>query len=137
MRNQAWLGLIGGAKGILFYSYTDLFYKRQRGGFSQREFDAVWRGVASVAQQIVSFNPYLLSGESVLLQGNNTAIPARLFINGERGLVLIATPYYRPMSARFDLPAGWRAQGKTQIAAQVASMGSSAVEVQRQTEKKG
>ncbi|MBL3523376.1 carbohydrate-binding protein CenC [Serratia plymuthica] len=137
MRNQAWLGLIGGAKGILFYSYTDLFYKRQRGGFSQREFDAVWRGVASVAQQIVSFNPYLLSGESVLLQGNNTAIPARLFINGERGLVLIANPYYRPMSARFDLPAGWRAQGKTQIDAQLSSMGSSAVEVQRQTEKKG
>ena len=46
MRNQAWLGLIGGAKGILFYSYTDLFYKRQRGGFSQQEFDAIWHGVS-------------------------------------------------------------------------------------------
>lgn len=137
IRNQAWLGLIGGARGILFYSYTDLFYKRQRGGFSQQEFDAIWRGVASVAQQIVSFEPYLLSGESRLLQGNNTAIPARLFIRGDRGLVLIANPYYRQMSARFDLPAGWQAQGQRQIEAELPSMGSGAVWVQRQTEDKG
>lgn len=137
IRNQAWLGLIGGARGILFYSYTDLFYKRQRGGFSQQEFDAIWRGVAGVAQQIVSFEPYLLSGESRLLQGNNTAIPARLFIRGDRGLVLIANPYYRQMSARFDLPAGWQAQGQRQIEAELPSMGSRAVWVQRQTEDKG
>lgn len=137
IRNQAWLGLIGGAKGILFYSYTDLFYKRQRGGFSQQEFEAIWRGVTSVAQQIVSFNPYLLSGESTLLQGNNTAIPARLFINGEQGLVLIANPYYRPMSARFDLPTGWQAQGQRQIEAELPSMGSRAVRVQLQKENQG
>ena len=137
IRNQAWLGLIGGAKGLLFYSYTDLFYKRQRGGFSQQEFEAIWRGVASVTQQIVSFNPYLLSGESTLLQGNNTAIPARLFINGEQGLVLIANPYYRPMSARFDLPAGWQAQGQRQIEAELPSMGSQAVRVQLQKENQG
>ena len=45
IRNQAWQALIGGAKGLLFYSYTDLFYKRKTGRFDQREFDAtgaVW-----------------------------------------------------------------------------------------------
>lgn len=90
-----------------------------------------------MSKQIVSFDPYLLSGESTLLQGNNTAIPARLFINGGRGLVLIANPYYRPMSARFDLPTGWQAEGRGQIDAELPSMGSRAVWVQRQTENKG
>lgn len=61
IRNQAWQALIGGAKGLLFYSYTDLFYKRKTGRFDQREFDATWRGVAAVSQQIAAFTPYLLT----------------------------------------------------------------------------
>nr|WP_223524893.1 hypothetical protein [Serratia ureilytica] len=133
IRNQAWLGLIGGVKGLLFYSYTDLFYKRRSGDFNQQEFDGIWQGVARVAQQIDSFTPYLLSGESATLSGNNTAVPARLFIDGERGLVLIANPYYRPMAARFDLPPGWRWQGQPQIDAKLPAVGSSALWVQRDT----
>lgn len=136
MRNQAWLGLIGGAKGILFYSYTDLFYKRNRGTFRQQEFDGIWQGVAKVAQEIVSFTPYLLSGESLMLYGNNTAIPARLFIDGGRGLVLVVNPYYRPMSVRFALPAGWQWQEPQGAELALPSMGSMALWVQRQTTEK-
>jgi uncharacterized MAPEG superfamily protein len=51
--------------------------------------------------------------------------------------VLIANPYYRPMSARFDLPTGWQTQGQRQIEAELPSMGSRAVWVQLQKEKKG
>lgn len=110
IRNQAWQALIGGAKGLLFYSYTDLFYKRKTGRFDQREFDATWRGVAAVSQQIAAFTPYLLTGKSTPLAGSDPQMPARMFILGDRALLLVANPYYREGSTRLRLPAGWRQQ---------------------------
>lgn len=110
IRNQAWQALIGGAKGLLFYSYTDLFYKRKTGRFDQREFDATWRGVAAVSQQIAAFTPYLLTGKSTPLAGSNPQMPARMFVLGDRALLLVANPYYREGSTRLRLPAGWRQQ---------------------------
>ncbi|AGE18681.1 TPA: carbohydrate-binding protein CenC [Serratia marcescens] len=132
IRNQAWQALIGGAKGLLFYSYTDLFYKRKTGRFDQREFDATWRGVAAVSQQIAAFTPYLLTGKSTPLAGSDPQMPARMFILGDRALLLVANPYYREGSTRLRLPAGWRQQGAgAEIALALPAVGTATLWLQR------
>lgn len=132
IRNQAWQALIGGAKGLLFYSYTDLFYKRKTGRFDQREFDATWRGVAAVSQQIAAFTPYLLTGKSTPLAGSDPQMPARMFILGDRALLLVANPYYREGSTRLRLPAGWRQQGEgTEVKLALPAVGTATLWLQR------
>ncbi len=132
IRNQAWQALIGGAKGLLFYSYTDLFYKRKTGRFDQREFDATWRGVATVSQQIAAFTPYLLTGKSTPLAGSDPQMPARMFILGDRALLLVANPYYREGSTRLRLPAGWRQQGEgTEVKLALPAVGTATLWLQR------
>nr|WP_237730906.1 carbohydrate binding domain-containing protein [Serratia marcescens] len=132
IRNQAWQALIGGAKGLLFYSYTDLFYKRKTGRFDQREFDATWRGVAAVSQQIAAFTPYLLTGKSTPLAGSDPHMPARMFILGDRALLLVANPYYREGSTRLRLPAGWRRQGEgSEVKLALPAVGTATLWLQR------
>lgn len=132
IRNQVWQALIGGAQGLLFYSYTDLFYKQKNGQFSQQEFDGIWHDVAAVAQQIGEFKPYLLSGQSQLLTGDNTEVAARLFMHGDRGLLMLVNPYYKPVSTRFVLPMGWVWRGDQQITANLPSIGSNVIWLHRQ-----
>lgn len=116
----------------MFYSYTDLFYKRKTGRFDQREFDAAWRGVAAVSQQIAAFTPYLLTGKSTPLAGSDPQMPARMFVLGDRALLLVANPYYREGSTRLRLPAGWRQQGAgAEITLALPAVGTATLWLQR------
>ncbi|HEJ9094091.1 TPA: carbohydrate-binding protein CenC [Serratia odorifera] len=124
IRSQAWQALIGGANGLLFYSYTDLFYRRQQGRlYPQAQADS-WRGVAAVALQIKSFTPYLLSGRRLTPIGSNPAIPARIFADQRRALLLVTNPFYRPVTLRLQLPAGWHHQGATTLTLSLPAVGS-------------
>ncbi|HEI8866027.1 TPA: carbohydrate-binding protein CenC [Serratia odorifera] len=124
IRSQAWQALIGGANGLLFYSYTDLFYRRQGGRlYPQAQADS-WRGVAAVALQIRSFTPYLLSGQRLAPIGSNPAIPARIFVDQRRALLLVTNPFYHPVSLRLQLPAGWYHQGTTTLTLSLPAVGS-------------
>lgn len=127
VRNQAWQALIGGAQGLLFYSYTDLFYKKKSGQFSQNEFDDNWRGVANVAQQIASLGPYLLSGQSVALQSSFDTIPARVFIDRHRAILLVANPFYHQQATLLTLPDGWQLMGSQQIPLTLPPLGTQAL----------
>ncbi|WP_431222009.1 carbohydrate-binding protein CenC [Serratia sp. L9] len=127
VRNQAWLALIGGAQGLLFYSYTDLFYKKKSGRFSQNEFDDIWRGIANVAQEIASLEPYLLSGQSVILPTRFDAITARVFIDRQRAILLVANPFYHPQAIVLTLPDGWQFKGSQQIPLTLPALGTQAL----------
>lgn len=72
IRNQAWQALIGGAKGLLFYSYTDLFYKRKTGRFDQREFDATARCGCRIAANR-RFHPLSADGKIDAAGGKRSA----------------------------------------------------------------
>ncbi len=124
VRNQAWQALIGGAQGILFYSYTDLFYKKKSGQFSPQEFDDAWRGIAHVARQIASLAPYLLSGQSIKLQTGDEGVAARIFIDRQHAQLLVANPYYRQQSVSLTLPDGWRFKGRRQMRLSLPPLGT-------------
>ena len=109
IRNQAWQALIGGARGCCFIPIPICFTSVKpaastNGSLTPR------RGVAAVSQQIAAFTPYLLTGKSTPLAGSDPQMPARMFILGDRALLLVANPYYREGSTRLRLPAGWRQQ---------------------------
>lgn len=132
IRNQAWQALIGGAKGLLFYSYTDLFYKRKMGSFNPQEFDDVWAGVANVAQQIAAFTPYLLAGDSIKLTPDGATVPARMFILGDRALLLAVNPYYRAATTQLQLPDGWvQSDGGNQVSLSLPEVGTAMLWLQR------
>lgn len=124
IRNQAWQALIGGAQGLLFYSYTDLFYKRRLGQFSQQEFDGVWAGVARVAQQVAVLSPYLLSGQSIALSTHNDAVTARVFIERRHAILLVANPVYHPQQVSLTLPPRWQLEGQRQIQLTLPPLGT-------------
>lgn len=132
IRSQAWSALIGGARGLLFYSYTDLFYLQKRGQFSLREFERNWQGIAAVSQEIAHFSPYLLSGQSELLQGDNPALFARMFMGDRRALVLVTNPFYQAKTSTFPLPKGWGWQGARQFTVTLDAVGSQVLWLERQ-----
>lgn len=130
VRAQAWLALIGGARGLLFYSYNDLFYQQQRGRFERAAFAAQWRGIARVARQISSFSPYLLTGDSVTLQLEGPAA-ARIFVRGDSALLLAANPEARTVTLRLTLPDGWHHQTERTLTMSLPPFGAIHLPLQR------
>ncbi len=68
-------------QGLLFYSYTDLFYKRKTGRFDQREFDATARCGCRIAANR-RFHPLSADGKIDAAGGSDPQMPARMFILG-------------------------------------------------------
>ncbi|WP_255427348.1 carbohydrate-binding protein CenC [Serratia sp. JUb9] len=124
VRTQAWLALIGGARGLLFYSYNDLFYQQRRGHFDRAAFETQWRGIARVARQVNGFSPYLLTGDGVTLKLPGSAAAARIFVRGDRALLLVANPEARPVTLRLQLPDGWRHQTRRELEIPLPPLGS-------------
>ncbi|MCR1000880.1 carbohydrate-binding protein CenC [Serratia rubidaea] len=130
VRAQAWLALIGGARGLLFYSYNDLFYQQQRGRFERAAFAAQWRGIARVARQIRSFSPYLLTGDGVTLRLEGPAA-ARIFVRGDSALLLAANPEARTVTLSLTLPDGWHHQTERTLAMSLPPFGAIHLPLQR------
>ena len=57
-------------------------------------------------------------------------MPARMFILGDRALLLVANPYYRE-GTRLRLPAGWRQQDGGEIALALPAVGTATLWLQR------
>lgn len=137
MRNQAYQAIIGGAKGLIFYAYQDLFQEKYpRGALNQAAFDRRWPDVAAMAQEIKGVAPAVLHGKTVALNiPAKSKVKVRAIETENELLLLLANPYYEGNSITLEIPAGWKPAeavqgqiGSTPGAAQmtfiVASIGS-------------
>lgn len=66
MQNQVYQGLIAGVKGIIFYSYYDLFYDSYpRKNKNLQYFDSRWGEVVSMMKNVSSVIPIVLHGHEI------------------------------------------------------------------------
>jgi hypothetical protein len=117
MRNQAYQAIISGAKGMVFYSYYDLFHEKwpRNESFSVEYFNERWKGVSSMSKEISALIPMLLAGKEkpLTILANDGAVISAKEYNGEL-FILLANPYYKLKSLSINIPAGWQIVSKDQ-----------------------
>jgi len=137
MRNQVFQAIINGARGIIFYSYQDLFQEKYpRGPLNQEAFDRRWPDVVAMSQEINKLIPTLLQGKSVLLNATSKSkIEYNVLEYNNQLHLLLANPHYQEENINITLPSGWKpaspVQGQikstftgNQLALTVPSIGS-------------
>jgi hypothetical protein len=99
VRTMTYLALINGAKGLIYYSFFDL--RRDHLGF-----DARWRDVSRIGQEVRDLTPAILSVDpppaGVMVSGPRWAAMR----NGKRLWVLVTNPEPQTVPMRLALPAG-------------------------------
>lgn len=111
MRNQSYQALIAGAKGLVYYTYYDLFYTKWPRGtetYSIDSFNARWADVSKMSKEIDSLVPAILYGvdKQVTLSSSSDVTIKCIEYNNEL-LLLVANPYYATKSIDIVLPTGW------------------------------
>ncbi len=97
-RCMTYLGLIHGAKGLIYYCYYDLRVLPQ--------YKEMWGWMKSIAAEVKTLSPVLLSTQLAghwRVSPSDTPIQARLFRHGDRLYLLAANPTTTSCEARFDL----------------------------------
>lgn len=108
MRNQAYQALIHGAKGLIFYSYFDLWYEAGTRVSRQSEFDKRWPDVLALSREMQGVLPVILEGSDVSAKVlGPSRVEVRALQRGDDLVVLAANPYYEPASVTMIIPAGW------------------------------
>ena len=114
MRNQAYQALIGGAKGLIWYSYFDLPYKSYEEKYKTRQkdmayFETRWKDITSMASEIDAVIPLILQDKKVSLQlPENAPIEVNAWQSDDALLLLMANSYYTEKNITFALPDGWK-----------------------------
>lgn len=109
MRNQAYQAIINGAKGLIFYSYFDLFFNDAHRVSNQAAFDKRWPDVTAMAQEIKALIPAILNGQKVdLALPQEARVEASALKYQNEVLILLANPYYHEEKITFALPEGWK-----------------------------
>jgi len=114
MRNQAYQALIGGAKGLIWYSYFDLPYKSYDEKYKTRQKDMAyfatrWKDITSMASEINAVIPLILKNKAVPLQlPADAAIKINAWQDENSLVLLMANPYYVEKGVTLTLPDGWK-----------------------------
>jgi hypothetical protein len=112
MRNQAYQAIIGGAKGLIFYTYYDLFFEKYPRNDSTRNealFQKRWADAAAMGQEIKALTPAILGGKNVALSlPESASVKASALEYQNELLILLANPYYEEKSVTLELPKSWQ-----------------------------
>jgi hypothetical protein len=112
MRNQAYQAIIGGAKGLIFYTYYDLFFEKYPRNDSTRNealFQKRWADAAAMGQEIKALTPAILGGQNVALSlPESASVKASALEYQNELLILLANPYYEEKSVTLELPKSWQ-----------------------------
>lgn len=110
LRNQCYQALIHGAKGILFYSYYDMFqekYPRQKTE-NYEVFEKRWPDMKAMAAEMNTVFPLVLDGkrvEPIILANNKIELGAVQY--GQEIVLLLANPFYESREVSIELPENW------------------------------
>lgn len=112
LRNQAYQAIIGGAKGLIFYTYYDMFFEKYPRNDSTRNealFLKRWANAAAMGQEIKALIPAILNGQNIALSlPQSASIKASALEYQNDLLILLANPYYEEKSVTLELPQGWQ-----------------------------
>jgi len=118
MRNQAYQALIGGATGLIWYSYFDLFYGKAPRDWAKMDMELFrqrWKDVSAMGREVDGITPIILKDQKVPLDLPEKAeVEAAAWQDGNELLIMLANPHYQEKSIAFALPRGWKIQDVTQ-----------------------
>jgi hypothetical protein len=109
MRYQTYASIITGAKGLIFYSYFDLWFADNKRQQDKAVFEKRWPDVVKLASEVNLIIPAILEDNKVEL----TLQPSPQMYAGawkyqDELLILLANPYYKDNSITLTLPQGWK-----------------------------
>lgn len=107
MKNQAYQALIAGSKGLIFYSYYDLYYSGYpRKNKSDKVFYSRWNDVVKMTREINAILPSILTGhEYVDFKAPYKAdTKIAMYSNANVVTVLLANPFYIQKSIDIVFP---------------------------------
>lgn len=104
LQNQAYQGFIAGAKGMVFYSYYDLFYNSYpRNKKDLQSFRTKWGEVIAMMDNVKPLIPVILNG-NVYDNDKPSAesdVKYKFYKYGDKKYLILANPYYRESVIRF------------------------------------
>lgn len=104
MRSMAWQCIAGGANGLVFYSWMDLWRVEQRG---LESFEDRWPEVKQMAAEIEQFFPVLLSVEPAMEPRRVDALDTvgwRVYGQDGRTVLVAVNAEREPVTATFEFP---------------------------------
>ena len=108
MRIQSYAAIIGGAKGLLYYSYFDLWFADHKRVADRKVFEKRWPNVVAMSKEINTLVPMLLEDKKVMLDVSPyPRISAAAWEHQNELYVLFANPYYSQNNITFKQPEGW------------------------------
>ncbi|MBC3212856.1 hypothetical protein [Serratia fonticola] len=106
--NQAYQEIIAGSKGLLFYSYHDLFFDDIRRVNSDiNRFKNKWKAVSDAVLEVSdNSHVFLLGKNEIIISSDRFKLPARVFYDTNKKYFLVANPFNKKISLIFDLKSG-------------------------------
>jgi len=103
MRSMAWQCIAGGANGLAFYSWMDLWRMERKGGES---FASRWPDVKQMAREIADFEDVLLSIEPVMSPrvDESPTVAWRVYGMDGRTFLVVVNGDEKPAQVSFDFP---------------------------------
>lgn len=109
LRNQCYQAIIHGAKGILFYTYYDLFQERypRKNTLDYDNFNKIWPDVELMSQEFNVYIPLFLEGTDYPLHiVNNEKVEVKCLKYKNEYYLIIANPFYLDKKVTIEIPAG-------------------------------
>ena len=112
MRNMTYQALVNGAKGIVYYSYFDLWYadhERERNGVSAAAFNKRWPDIQALAAEIKPLTAVILQNNIVPLEKTaSSPVQYRAWQDGGKLHLAVVSTEDAPTTLRLNLPPGWK-----------------------------
>ena len=115
LRSMAWMNIAGGANGLIFYSWFDLWKMSktvEQGGTAlvAEPFEERWKNLKALGEEISSCFPILLGVEDTMevtpAEESDAAVVSRLYgANGSTWLLIVNTSDKETKTAVYEIPA--------------------------------
>lgn len=116
MLNQAYQDLIHGSKGLIFYSFFDLWFPDRNRLPDEDTFLQNWPYVQQMMTELKPVIPIVMDNKRVALTvvDSEPTVEIAAFEHNEQLHVMMANPYYEAQSLTIAMPQGWKVQNQTQ-----------------------
>jgi hypothetical protein len=87
VRNLTYQAILGGAKGILYYTYYDE-------AWNLRDHPTLWQGLKSLVPEIKTISPFLLDGQFTAIETGQEQVKAGIWKLKNKGLAIVINQSY-------------------------------------------
>ncbi len=110
LRNQCYQAVVHGAKGILFYTYYDLFQEKfpRKPSLDYDNFNKIWPDVVKMSTEFSQYIPLFLEGIDYPLKiVENQKIEIKCLEYEGAYYLVVANPFYEKRQISIEIPEAW------------------------------